>query len=174
MTEPLTDEELRRWLSCEDPNERIATPDEVDEGCELGIWFSDCGKCHNCRVIATIDALTAELADEQNMRAELKGHYYSVVEQRDALTAEVHGQRTRAENAEAERDALLPIKESWSQLKKDLDEARAERNVAQQLAGSFVDECDRYREALKQIVSISAAPSIVNIVIAALTEPEKT
>jgi hypothetical protein len=35
----------------------------------------------------------------------------------------------RAEAAEAERDALLPIKESWSQLKRELDEVRAKRNA---------------------------------------------
>jgi hypothetical protein len=64
---------------------------------------------------ARIDALTAERDAERRFRIEDgmdKGRLQV------ALAA-----------AEAERDALLPIKESWSQLKRELDEVRAERNA---------------------------------------------
>jgi hypothetical protein len=60
--------------------------------------------------------------------------------------------------AEAERDALLPIKESWSQLKRELDEVRADRDSLEQTKLNLSDalfamtaERDRYRNALRKI-----------------------
>jgi hypothetical protein len=71
---------------------------------------------------------------------------------------------SRALAAEAERDALLPIKESWSQLKKDLDEARAER--------------DRYRQALERIGCMGTIETCAWVRVALdalpLTEPEES
>ena len=60
--EPLSAMEAKRFW-CETPDERVATPDEVDQGCELGIWFSDCGRCFNCRVQAELDRLTARVTE---------------------------------------------------------------------------------------------------------------
>ena len=45
---------------CEDVQERVATPDEVDSGCELGVFFYDCGECVNCRLAAALQALDKE------------------------------------------------------------------------------------------------------------------
>jgi dynactin complex subunit len=42
---------------CEDPNERIATSDEVDDGCELGIAYDGCGRCLSCLIEAALDSL---------------------------------------------------------------------------------------------------------------------
>jgi len=35
--------------------ERLATPDEVDAGCELGIAFDPCSECRRALVLAALD-----------------------------------------------------------------------------------------------------------------------
>jgi hypothetical protein len=42
---------------CENPDERIATGTEVDEGWELGIVISDCRRCATCLLTAALAAL---------------------------------------------------------------------------------------------------------------------
>lgn len=50
-------EAARPLAHCFTPVDRPATPEEVDDGCELGIWFDPCGHCSGCRLAAALEAL---------------------------------------------------------------------------------------------------------------------
>ena len=43
------------YFECTDLQERAATPEEVDDGCELGVAYDLCGKCLSCRLFAALD-----------------------------------------------------------------------------------------------------------------------
>ena len=58
---------------CLNPTERVATPEEVDNGCELGIAYDDCGHCSECE---SLYAFCFECKAEFRTRADLQRAYH--------------------------------------------------------------------------------------------------
>jgi hypothetical protein len=43
--------------ACTDIQDRPTTPEEVDDGCEPGVFFYDCGACPSCQLRTALAAL---------------------------------------------------------------------------------------------------------------------